>query len=356
MFKKKGIKKITPPGIRSAVVYSVYVNILVYLLFLVIMVYGRSAVIPYDDTPHPHPEMSAGKFFIGMGITYIYLFALFCINFHILRQEQYRIKVRNMLSIFISLIFIILWNRGMIVVNGILFDMPGPDARGLRGSMVRDLVLGSIVVFSSQLSCLNYRRQLIAVEKEALTAEYERARYEALKAQINPHFLFNTLNTLNSIIALDQKKAQEYLQKLSSIFRYTIQGKDSSSLAEEVVFTRDYCSLMQIRYGEHIKFVFEISDKYNEYRLPPFSIQTLVENAIKHNVISRRYPLVITISTGEDDTVTVFNLVNRKPEAEWGEGVGLANLSERYRLKYGKEIDIRSSGTAFSVKLPLIKE
>lgn len=348
-------KKISPPGIRDAAVYSVYINVLVYLLFLIIMVYGRSAVMPYDDNPSPHPVMSHVMLLAGIGITYVYLFLLFCLNFHILKQERYRVKVRNLLAISVSLVFIVVWNRSTMLFTEQMFDLPKPDARGLRGSMVRDLVLGSLAVFSSQLSWLNYRRQLIAVEKEMLKAEYERARYEALKAQIDPHFLFNTLNTLNSMIGFDQKKAQDYLQKLSSIFRYTIQGKDSVSLADELAFTRDYCALMQIRYGEYIRFIFDISDKYDGYRLPPFSIQTLVENAIKHNVISRRYPLAITVSTGDDDTVTVFNMVNRKAETESGEGVGLANLSERYRLKYGKEIGIRSSGTTFSVTLPLIK-
>ena len=358
MFNRKGRKDITPPGVRSAVIYSVHINVLVYLLFLVIMIYGRGAVIPYEkELPqHPQHQMCAGMFFTGVVMTYIYVFILFCINFHILKQERYKIKTRNLLAIFISLVFIVMWNRGLMMLTEYMFDLPKPDARGLRGSMVRDIVLGSLVIFTSQISCLNYRRQLIAVEKETLKAEYERARYEALKAQINPHFLFNTLNTLNSMIGFDQKKAQEYLQKLSSIFRYTIQGKDATTLAEELAFTRDYCDLMQIRYGENIKFIFEISDKYNEYRLPPFSIQTLVENAIKHNVISKRSPLAITVSTGEDDTVTVFNLVNRKEEVEAGEGIGLVNLAERYRLKYGKEIEIRNSGEVFSVTLPLIKE
>lgn len=356
MFGREKRKKLTPPGVRNAVIYSVYINVLVYLLFLVIMVYGRSAVMPYGDDPHPHPPMSRAMFFSGVVITYVYVFILFCINFHILRQERYAVKVRNLFAILVSLIFIVLWNRGATVFTEYLFNLPQPDARGLRGSMVRDLVLGGLVIFSSQISCLNYRRQLIAIEKETLKAEYERARYEALKAQINPHFLFNTLNTLNSMIGFDQKKAQEYLQKLSAIFRYTIQGKDTTTLNEEVAFTRDYCDLMQIRYGENIRFIFSISDKYGEYRLPPFSIQTLVENAIKHNVISKRYPLAVTITTDDDDTVTVCNMMNRKDEVETGEGIGLANLAERYRLKYGKEINIINSGEMFSVTLPLIKE
>lgn len=355
MLNKKGRKDISPPGVRSAVIYAVYINVLIYMLFLVVMIYGRSAVMPYDDDPHPRPRMSVEMFITGIVITYLYVFILFCLNFHILNREKYKVKVRNMFAVLISLVFIVLWNRGTMMLTEFMFDLPAPGPRGLRGSMVRDLVLGSLVVFSSQISCLNYRRQLIAIEKETLKAGYERARYEALKAQINPHFLFNTLNTLNSMIGFDQKKAQEYLQKLSSIFRYTIQGKDDTTLSEELVFTRDYCDLMQIRYGEHIKFIFEISGEYNEYRLPPFSIQTLVENAIKHNVISKRHPLAITVSTGEDDTVTVFNLVTRKEEVEAGEGIGLANLAERYRLKYGKEIVIRDSGEIFSVTLPLIK-
>ena len=244
----------------------------------------------------------------------------------------------------------------MHVFQDLIFDLPDPDNRAVRGSFMRDLILGSLTVFSSQLMYASYRRQLMVVENETLKAEYERARYETLKNQVDPHFLFNTLNTLSSIINTDPVKAQKYVQKLSSIFRYTIQERDTTTLAEEVKFTKDYCDLMQIRYGDNIKFVFDIAGKYNGYSIVPFSIQTLVENAIKHNVITNQHPLTITITTDSDDSVTVSNLVNLKKEPEGGEGIGLANLCERYRLKWSAEVVIRNDGEVFCVRLPLVHE
>ena len=348
-------RPVKPPTIRTAAIYAVYINILIYLLFAVVFIYGRSAFIPYEDFHQQPPPPLNGWMFLAMIITtYGYIFLLFCLNFYLLRQERYTVRTRTAVSILLSLVFILIWNRLHLTVQQAIFEFPIPDSRVLRGNFARDFVLGTLTVITSQITWLNYRRQQVAIENEALKAEYERARYETLKNQIDPHFLFNTFNTLNSIVGKDPQQAQRYIQKLSAIFRYTIQSRDVTTLADEVGFTKDYCDLMQIRYGDNLEFRFDISAKYNGYSVLPFSVQTLVENAVKHNVITGKQKLIVSLSSGDDDSLTVSNPIQPKIDPEAGEGIGLANLSERYRLKWGKEIAIRSNDGIFSVTLPLI--
>lgn len=349
-------KSITPPSVRTAALYALNITLMIYLLFVVMFFYGRSAVIPYED-PHP-PRMPFNFYFLlfGFATTYLYIFILFCVNFSVLKMNRYDNTVRTTIAILATLLIALLWSNIILWTQRLIFDLPGPGPRALRGEFMRDFVLGGLVVFSSQIIVLNHKRQQMAFENQVLKAEYEKARYEALKSQVDPHFLFNTLNTLNSIVKTDPDNAQEYIQKLSAVFRYTMQNRQSTTLAEELEFTRDYCALMQIRYGENLNFEFDISAKYNAYCVVPFSVQTLVENAIKHNVISNRQPLTVTIHTDPDDTITVSNRINAKTEPEAGKGIGLANLAERYRLMWERDITIRQTDGVFSVRIPLIAE
>jgi LytS/YehU family sensor histidine kinase len=176
-----------------------------------------------------------------------------------------------------------------------------------------------------------------------------------LKNQVDPHFLFNSLNTLDGLIGMDDDRAHEYVQNLSQVFRYAIGNKEIARLDEELNFTESYALLMKIRYGENIQIQYNIEEKYRLWYIMPISLQLLVENAIKHNVISSKHPLVITIETTPNDSIRVLNAIQLKKEAEPGEGIGLANLTERYELLFQKEVSITITDI-FSVEIPLIKE
>lgn len=126
-------------------------------------------------------------------------------------------------------------------------------------------------------------------------------------------------------------------------------------LDEELGFTESYAHLMKIRYGDNFQIRYTISDKYRTWYIMPISLQLLVENAIKHNVISTKHPLLITIETTPNDTIRVMNVIRPKNEVEPGEGIGLANLTERYQLLFQKEIIITQT-EAFCVEIPLIKK
>lgn len=354
--KRNGInRQLREPTVRTAALYAGYISVIVCLIFMITHLYGSSAVIP-QGREHVRPAMNASGVIYGVITIYVYTFILFCLNFYIQKRDFKSGTMRSVVSIVASILFIMIWTQALMFIQHYLFDFPKPDTRAMRGAFMRDMTLGSIVVFTSHITFMNYRRQLVMLENEALKVEYAKAKYESLKNQIDPHFLFNTLNTLNLVIASDSQLAQKYVNKLSSIFRYTIQSRDISSLRDELVFTKDYCDLMQIRYGENIRFVFDILDRYQSRLIAPFSVQTLVENAIKHNVITSKQPLVITVSTDESGSLIVSNPIHPKMEPELGEGIGLANLSERYKLRWGRDIVIDNNGERFIVKIPLIEE
>jgi LytS/YehU family sensor histidine kinase len=137
------------------------------------------------------------------------------------------------------------------------------------------------------------------------------------------------------------------------VLRYTLQNKEVLSLEDELKCVYAYCEMMHVRYGENLQFEFKIDAKYNNNSVLPLSLQSLIENAVKHNVISSKQPLVVTVATG-DDCVTVSNPIQAKTTPEESNGIGLANLSERYRLKWDKDVEITNDGSTFSVKLPLV--
>jgi hypothetical protein len=224
-----------------------------------------------------------------------------------------------------------------------------------RTVLMTDLIAALIVILTTYLFSSVYENQQNVLKNEKLVAENMRTRYEVLKSQVDPHFLFNSLNTLDGLISMDTEKAHEYVQNLSSVFRYTIGNKEIIQLGEELDFTEAYVSLMKIRYGDSLHVNIQVDNEYKNSYIMPISIQLLVENAIKHNVLSNKQPLVIHIETTSNDTIKIWNMIQPKNTPETGEGIGLSNLAERYNLLFQKEIQI-SSNAAFCVELPLIKE
>lgn len=178
---------------------------------------------------------------------------------------------------------------------------------------------------------------------------------ETLKSQINPHFLFNNLNTLSSLVANRPEAAESFISKLSSIYRYIIENsvKDRVPLATELDFIRDYFYLYQIRDEEKIILDIDLKNVESKF-IMPVSLQVLVENAIKHNKATREEPLKISVYS-EGDIIIVRNNLQRFASQLKSTGTGLRNLSERVRLTCGKNLVIEEANDSFTVKLPLLK-
>lgn len=255
-------------------------------------------------------------------------------------------------SIAISLTFSFV---SLIILRFFTTASPEDIDRFFYFDQVKALVIFLIVQISTLVVSLSKQRQDADLEHEKLRTENIRTRYEVLKSQIDPHFIFNSLNTLDGLIGVDDDGAHEYLQNFSSVFRYVINNKEVTKLSEELEFTESYAAMIRIRYGENFNIEYQIDEKFKDWLIMPISLQLLVENAIKHNVISKNHPLLVTIETTERNTIRVKNNINLKKESAHGAGIGLANLTDRYQFLFHKDVSITQTDV-FCVEIPLIKQ
>lgn len=190
---------------------------------------------------------------------------------------------------------------------------------------------------------------------EALANAHLQSQFEALKKQLDPHFLFNSLNTLASLIEPSNEPAQAYLDRLSDVYRYILETREKATvtLAEELHFLEAYLYLNKVRFRDNLQVQQEIPAAVHQKHLPSLSLQLLVENALKHNVVSREHPLTIRIFT-EANALVVEN--NKQPKASLGPStaVGLKNIKSRYELLQAPPISVLNHTDRFRVSLPLI--
>lgn len=213
------------------------------------------------------------------------------------------------------------------------------------------IIIGLLLVNRSALSALRMQK-----EAARLQDENNKANYIALQNQLNPHFLFNSLNTLIAEIEYDPKNAVNFTRNLSDVYRYVLQcqHKPLVSLQEELEFMQAYIFLHKVRLGDYIRMDNQIGKEYMETLLPPLTLQLLIENVIKHNSISAGKPVRITLNI-EDQHLIVSNTVHLK-KSRIPSGTGLQNLANRYLLILNKPIEIVRSEEMFIVKLPLQDE
>lgn len=203
------------------------------------------------------------------------------------------------------------------------------------------------------------KKQEMKLEYEKIKVKQLQSSYNALMGQINPHFFFNSLNGLNSLIrAGEQEKTLEYLEGLSNVFRYILQSNHKTlvSLDEELQFVKAYTYLLGVRYEHKLFFSIQVEETYLRKKLPILSLLPLIENAVKHNVISKRHPLQIQIYSKSDNWLVILNSIRPKMEETVGHGIGLKNLRERYRMLTGRNIQIANANGCFEVFLPLLNE
>ena len=221
---------------------------------------------------------------------------------------------------------------------------------------VKDLIILIISFLFTMLIYTINQNQKRVTENQNLVFENLQNRYNALKNQTDPHFLFNSLNTLNGLIGYDNQRAMDYVEQLSRVFRYTMQNKEVCSLSEELEFVRSYVYLMKIRYNDGLDVQIRVDEEIKGYYTIPSGVQVLVENAIKHNIVSQKKPLHIVIETLPNNILRVKNNLQIKMGDRKSNSLGLSNLNEQYRLMFKKEIAVSSANNIFSVELPLIKE
>jgi len=222
----------------------------------------------------------------------------------------------------------------------------------LKPSLVGTLVVVSINEAAYFLK--QWRKTIL--EAEQLKRENIASQFETLKSQVNPHFLFNSLNTLITIIPEDPQLAVAFVQKLSNVYRYVLQNKDKDlvTLAEEMKIAEAYLFLLKTRFGENLRVNTDIPEDQLGKFIAPLTLQMLLENAIKHNVVSTEKPLHIHLYVEKDEVLVVKNNLQRKSSVPDSTQTGLANISQRYRLLCRQAVEVIVTTSNFMVVLPLL--
>lgn len=214
-----------------------------------------------------------------------------------------------------------------------------------------------VTLLYARLYMLLKQREKMVVENERLKTENLSTRYNMLMGQINPHFFFNSLNSLSMLVReQDNDRALEYIDQLSYTFRYIIQNGQSSetTLREEIAFAEAYAYLFKIRYEDKLFFEFDIKEEYMEWTLPALSLQPLIGNAVKHNTITTKNPLRVVIRV-VDGVLEVENAKRPKLDVEPSTGIGLQNLRSRWQIVTGRDIEVIDHDECFVVRMPLEK-
>jgi len=195
------------------------------------------------------------------------------------------------------------------------------------------------------------------LEKEQAKQDHIRSQLEGLRNQVNPHFLFNSLNTLMNIVTEDQKLALRFLKKMSKVYRYILDIREEPiiPLKEELDFIKSYIFLIEERFKGNLEVELDIPPSHLQHQIVPLALQILFENAIKHNVISAKRPLYIKAFINERDQLVVQNNLQRKSQVMDSTKVGLENICNRYKLITEEKVKIEETENCFQVALPLIE-
>jgi|GEM_PF-151353 sensor histidine kinase YesM len=193
-------------------------------------------------------------------------------------------------------------------------------------------------------------------EKETLKKMNLEQEFTNLKQKVNPHFLFNCFNTLSSLISEDKDKAERFLDELSKVYRYLLRNNqdEMSTVENEIKFIQSYFQLLKTRHGEGLQLHMQIDKRCYSYLLPSLSLQLLIENAVKHNVVSKSKPLSIEIFTTAANQLVVNNNINRKQQKEKSTRIGLGNIKAKYELLHQEGFQVVEGERNFMVVLPLV--
>ncbi|TKC62224.1 histidine kinase [Pedobacter hiemivivus] len=222
---------------------------------------------------------------------------------------------------------------------------------------VRGILVNITFYMFLHLLYQSYQNQQVGIELERTKADNLGAQYELLKQQVNPHFLFNSLNTLKYMVESNDPHAVDFILKLSDFYRFTLESRklDLIKLAEELEILNAYVFLLKARFEDGIDLSIHIEQQHYQSLIPPFTLQLLIENCIKHNVVSIDRPLHIHLYS-EKDFIIVENKLQVKRTPEASTGLGLENINQRYLHLSGKQIEIFTTETLFTIKLPIIHE
>lgn len=221
--------------------------------------------------------------------------------------------------------------------------------------MVYIFIVSTTIVLIDLSMFLQEKWRFSLAELERFKKENAEFRFESLRSQLNPHFLFNSLNTLSSLIFENQERAGIFIRELADVYRYILEFRDHElvKVSKELEMVRSYLYLVQLRFDQNLEMAVNIGAKSSERMIAPMTMQMLIENAIKHNVISKKKPLTIRIYD-EENYLVVENNLQKKETMEYSSNVGIKNIQSRYGFLSVNKIEVFEDGQSFKVKIPLI--
>ncbi|MBL7946744.1 MAG: histidine kinase [Flavobacteriales bacterium] len=226
-----------------------------------------------------------------------------------------------------------------------------------RGNLIKSFGITAIIgtIYEAGYFFTMWKHQ--AIEAEALKSRQLRTELDMLKNQVSPHFLFNSLNTLVTLIHEDPKLAERFTKDLSHVYRYILQHKEKEvvDLGTELDFTQAYINLMKVRFADSLRISVNVAQEHRQLLIAPLTLQLLLENALKHNVASTAAPLQVDIHVENGRTLAVRNSLHRKQGTVEGTGTGLSNVRQRYAYLSERPVDVIETREHFLVALPLLQ-
>lgn len=309
------------------------------------------------------PQLAAHDFnaleaAVNAGITAAFALLMWYFNIFMLsrkpaRQRKQTISYSNLLSTLVIglLVMLVLAWVQQLILSHINFGTT------MLMVEVRGILINLVFYMFLHLLQQNYENQHVSMELERIRHDSLGAQYEMLKQQVNPHFLFNSLNTLKAMVESGDEEAVDFILKLSNFYRYTLESRkhDLIHVREEMEILNAYLFLQKARFDEGIMFTSLLSEETLETLIPPFTLQLLVENCIKHNIVSLEHPLRIRIYE-DGKAIVVENPIQLKKGNDNSLGVGLSNIVRRYDHLLDRQVTIVNDEKDFKVKLPFIYE
>jgi two-component system, LytTR family, sensor kinase len=229
-----------------------------------------------------------------------------------------------------------------------------PDGINIFFPLVPAIAINTLILILSNLIILQFQKDSAELEVKQLKVNNLEAQKMILLQQLQPHFLFNALSTLKSLISENPTNAEDYTVRLSDFLRYSVQAKNNEivSLADELSFTENYIELQKVRFEDSFLCQIDIPEQYLVENIPVYALQTLVENAIKHNSFTDKKPLLIEVSIENNRIKVSNNLLSKTLQTP--SGMGLQNLNQRYQLIANTEIEIVKTETNFTIYIDLL--
>lgn len=255
-----------------------------------------------------------------------------------------------------GIICMLVYTVSMVLIIMLTFEGIANISLGHGANMVYVSVFITCIVtlvFTSRSFLMNWRQS--AVDAERLKKESITANYESLKNQVNPHFLFNSFNVLTNLVYEDQEKAVKFIKQLADVYRYVLDSREKEivPLAEELKFLNAYVYLQQIRFGD--KLHIDVALQGVVTTVAPLALQMLIENAVKHNVVSEESPLHIRIFAESGYIIIQNNMQKKSSLSEYSPGIGLENICKRYEFLSDKKVEVIKDNHLFTVKLPTLQ-